>query len=395
MIGLQAEVNIGLLGHVDHGKTSLTQAITGKWTDTHSEELKRGISIRLGYADASIYYCKKCKSYSCSEKCACGSKTTLKRRVSFLDAPGHETLMATVLSASSIMDGAFLLIAANESCPQPQTEEHLMVLNILGIKNIVVIQTKIDLVSKEEALIHYKQIKEFLKGTIAENAPIVPVVANKSINISSVIEAMENFIPTPERDKDAPPLLYVSRSFDVNKPGTSIQKLKGGVFGGSLSSGTLKVGDEIEIRPGLEFNGKINPIVCKVSSLHCDGGPLKEAHPGGLIAVGTTIDPYFTKGDALMGTVIGAPKKLPDTTHILSISYNLIKRDFNNPYIKKGEVLVISVQTTTTIGTISESSKKELTIKLKRPVCVDTGSTVAISRRVSQRWRLSAWGTTK
>ncbi|MEM5781895.1 MAG: GTP-binding protein, partial [Candidatus Aenigmatarchaeota archaeon] len=156
------EINIGTLGHVDHGKSSLVQALTGKWPATHSEELKRGITIKLGYADATVYKCEKCDMLCTSEKCPkCFEKCEPIRTLSFLDAPGHETLMATVLSGASLMDGILFVIAANEKCPQPQTKEHLTVLEIAGIKNIVFVQNKIDLVTKEQALENYKQIKDF------------------------------------------------------------------------------------------------------------------------------------------------------------------------------------------------------------------------------------------
>jgi len=152
------EVNIGMIGHVDHGKTTLTQRLTGKWTDEHSEELKRGISIRLGYADAAFYKCPTCNDpecYSTQKTCPnCKGKTELLRVVSFVDAPGHETLMATMLSGAAIMDGAILVIAANEVCPQPQTREHLMALEIIGAKRIIIVQNKIDLVSEEDAVVN-------------------------------------------------------------------------------------------------------------------------------------------------------------------------------------------------------------------------------------------------
>ena len=147
-------VNIGVVGHVDHGKTTLVYALTGTWTDRHSEEMKRGISIRLGYADATFYKCEKCEgidAYSTKPDCPCGEKGTPFRSISFVDAPGHETLMATMLSGSALMDGAMLVIAANEKCPQPQTKEHLMALELVGIKNIVIVQNKIDVVSQKEA----------------------------------------------------------------------------------------------------------------------------------------------------------------------------------------------------------------------------------------------------
>lgn len=386
-----------MLGHVDHGKTSLTKALTGKWTDTHSEELKRGISIRLGYADANINYCGKCKEYTTSEKCGkCGGKAEFKRRVSFLDAPGHETLMTTVISASSIMDGALLLISASEECPQPQTAEHLMVLNILGIKNIVVVQTKVDLISKEKAKEHYESIREFLKGSVAENAPIIPVVANYGINIGEVARAIEESIPTPDRDVDSPPLLYVSRSFDVNRPGMDVSSLKGGVVGGSLLRGKFSAGDKIEFLPGIDREGKPRPISSTISSLMCEGGALKEAHAGGLIAIGTNLDPSITKGDSLAGCAAGIPGTLPPIVSELGITYSPLERtDFDNPPPKAGEPVVVSVHTSTAVGVVVNYKKGNAAIRLKKPVCVGAGSTVALSRRVGQRWRLCGWGKTK
>ena len=163
---VQPEVNIGLIGHIDHGKTTLVERLSGKWTDTHSEELRRGITIRLGYADFSVYSCKE-HGYNTKKIC---DECKFERKISLIDAPGHESLMATMLAGTAIIDGALLVIAANETCPQPQSKEHLIALEIIGIKNIVIAQNKIDLVSKEEALENYKQIKSFIKGTIAENS---------------------------------------------------------------------------------------------------------------------------------------------------------------------------------------------------------------------------------
>ncbi|MFW9823391.1 MAG: GTP-binding protein, partial [Candidatus Thorarchaeota archaeon] len=146
LIKQQAECNIGLVGHVDHGKTTLVKALTGDWTDRHSEEQERGISIKLGYSNATILYCPACDEYTTAhlvEKkrvkgqprftCQnCKGNLEFKRNISFVDAPGHEILMATMLSGASLMDGACLLIAADEQCPQPQTREHLAALNIAG-----------------------------------------------------------------------------------------------------------------------------------------------------------------------------------------------------------------------------------------------------------------------
>ncbi|MFB6115267.1 MAG: translation initiation factor IF-2 subunit gamma, partial [Candidatus Nanohalobium sp.] len=238
------EANIGLVGHVDHGKTTLTNALSGKWTDEHSEELKKGITIRLGYADVTYY---EDDEGNLNPK---GNGEEV-RTVSLVDAPGHETLMANVLSGAAIMDGAILIIAADEECPQPQTREHLAALDIIGIENIVIVQNKIDLVSEEEAKENYKEIKEFVSGTVAEDAPVIPISAQHEINIDALLEAVDTEIPTPERDFESDPKMLVARSFDINKPGTDPEDIIGGVLGGSLVRGELEEGDEIEMKPGL------------------------------------------------------------------------------------------------------------------------------------------------
>ncbi|NYZ76726.1 translation initiation factor IF-2 subunit gamma [Candidatus Micrarchaeota archaeon] len=394
---MQAEVNIGLLGHVDHGKTTLTYALTGKWTDTHSEEIKRGISIRLGYADAYIYHCPKCNRITLDKKCpGCGGPTEIKRKISFVDAPGHETLMTTVISAASILNGALFLIAANEPCPQPQTLEHMLVLNTTGIRNIIVVQTKVDLVTKEKALENYKQIKEFLKGTAAENAPIVPVSANNRLNLDRLAERIIENIPPPKYEKNAPLRMYVSRSFDINRPGSEIEKLHGGVVGGSIVLGTVKVGDEIEISPGIskKEGAPPEPVFSKVMSLREESDDMQEAGPGGLIAVGTTLDPSITKSDGLVGSIIGRKGEVPKAVNEINIKYTMLKRpDMEVPLLRENEPVVLSVHTYAGVGAITKLAKGKATVRLKRPTIVYNNMNVALSRRVGQRWRLCAWGT--
>ena len=274
----QPEVNIGLVGHVDHGKTTLTQALSGVWTDTHSEERRRGISIKLGYADTAFYKTDSGQYYATGRRPEGGKDvdSELQRVVSFVDAPGHETLMAIMITGASIMDGAMLMVAANETCPQPQTREHLMALEIAGIKNIVIVQNKIDLVTKDRAMESYKEINEFLKGTIAQNAPIIPVSAHHDVNLDVLIEAIEQTIPTPNRQDDERAVMHIARSFDVNRPGTRPAKLTGGVIGGSIVEGAFKEGDEIIIGPGrkIEQGNKTRwePIETTITSMQ--GGVL-------------------------------------------------------------------------------------------------------------------------
>ncbi len=395
------EVNIGLVGHVDHGKTTLTEALSGKWTDTHSEEIKRGITIKLGYADISFYKCGKCKhpqSYSTSPKCLkCFSDCETLRTVSFVDAPGHETLMATVLAGAALMDGALLVIAANEPCPQPQTSEHLVALDIAGIKNIVVVQNKIDTVSKEEAEENYGKIKEFLNGTIAEKAPIIPISAQYRVNIDALIAALEKHIPTPQRDRKKSPKMLVARSFDVNKPGTLIEKLKGGVLGGSLVQGELHTGDKIEVRPGIKIKDHLKPLVTEITGLQKAMKDQKTVTPGGLLGVSTKMDPIITKADALSGSVVGLPGKVPPVWEELSMEINTLKRvvgskeELKVEPLKEGAPLMLTSGTSRTVGEITETGKVSK-IKLKIPICAEKGERVTISRQVMGRWRLVGWG---
>lgn len=392
---MQAEVNIGLLGHVDHGKTTLTKAITGKWTDTHSQEIKRGITIKVGYADVIIYFCEKCKKHSFKDACSCGGKAKFARKISFLDAPGHETLMTTAIAASSIMDGAFFLIAANEQCPQPQTLEHLMVLSALGVKNIIIVQTKVDLVSKEKALESYKQIKEFVKGSPAENSPIIPVSANYGINVDALADAIQAFVPTSKRDGKAKLRMFISRSFDINRPGTPIPKLNGGVLGGSVVSGSVSVGDSVLLTPGIakKEGDAPTPLAFKVVSLMEESEKLETAHPGGLMAIGTTLDPNVSKSDNLIGSVISREGEAPDVVSKIRVKYSLLDRkDMDNIPLKQNELIAITVHTATSVGPIVDLGKGVATIMLKKAVAVDKGMKVAMSRRIGQRWRLSGWG---
>ncbi len=399
-------VNIGVVGHVDHGKTTLVNALTGTWTDRHSEEMKRGISIRLGYADATFYRCEKCEgnnAFSTSPDClVCGGKGTPFRSISFVDAPGHETLMATMLSGSALMDGAMLVIASSEKCPQPQTKEHLMALELVGIKNIVIVQSKIDVVSQKEAINNYLEIKKFIKGTIAENAPIIPVSAQKGINIDALVQALDATIPEPVRDPNAEPVMLIARSFDVNKPGCNWKDVKGGVVGGSLIRGILREGDDIEIRPGrqtqIENRIKWIPITTKVTSINAGSHKVVEATPGGLLGVGTKLDPALTKSDALAGQVLGHEGKLPPVWDKIRCRVTLMERvvgatsEMVIEPLKHSEPLMLSVGTAVTVGVVSNTKKDTIEIQLKRPVCAELGSRIAISRQVGARWRLIGMG---
>ncbi len=402
----QPEMNIGTAGHVDHGKTTLVQALTAVWTAKHSEELKRGMTIKLGYAEGETWYCEGAEPPEAyqpfPENCPEGTVPKLLRKVSYVDAPGHEILMATMLSGAALMDGALLVIAANERCPQPQTREHFVALDIVGVHDLVVVQNKVDVVTPERARESYREIKEFLKGSFAENAPIIPVSALHRVNIDALLMAMEYFLPTPKRDPSKPPLMFIARSFDVNKPGTPVEELRGGVVGGALMQGVLRVGDEIEIAPGIrvEERGRVRyePVVTEVVSLRFGELEVEEARPGGLVAVGTKLDPAITKADNLVGNVVGKPGQVPPVMNTLKIEYKMLERVVGTkelvkvPPMRQREIVMLTVGTAVTLGIITRLTRDEMEVALRRPVVAWDGARVAISRQVMGRWRLVGWG---
>jgi len=385
------ELNVGVVGHIDHGKTTLLSRLTGKFTDTHSEELKRGITIKLGYADITI---SKDKEFNIEGK---GEPV---RYISFIDAPGHEMLMATMLSGAAIIDAAILVIAANEGI-KPQTKEHFMALQSKGIKNIIIVQNKIDLVSQEQALKNYKIIKEFLKGSTVENAPIIPISAQQGVNIDKLLEELTK-IEIPEKDEKSKPVFLVARSFDINKPGTTIKNLKGGVLGGILKKGTLKVGDELEIKPGFmeKTQGKVEfkTIFTKILSLHKGSSSVQEIKPGASISIETALDTTLTKTDSLTGSVVSTKGSLPEITYKLKLKTKLFEnvlgienKDKVQP-IKTPEMLMLSVNTTISVGTVKKINDDEIELELNIPVVALKGDNVGIARNLNKHWRLIGFG---
>ena len=393
----QPEINVGAVGHVDHGKTTLVDALTGEWTDRHSEEVKRGISIKLGYADAAFYRCPNCPEpdcYTISPKCPrCGGKAEFLRAISFVDSPGHETLMATMLSGVALMDGAMLVIAANEHCPQPQTREHLAALRIMNVEKVIAVQNKVDIVSRERAMESYGEIREFLDTNGFRNSPIIPLSAQREWNIDLLIQTMGDYIPTPKRDLSLDFRMPVARSFDINKPGIGIDEIKGGVIGGSIEKGTISIGDEIEFKPE---NGE--RITTSVSSLVAGWRGVDNVRPGGLVGIGTELDPSMAKSDSLVGKVVGKPGTLPGVVSNLSLDVELFdflvggREEARVGPLKPREMLMVTASTTLTVGIVDQVKDREAEITLKRQVCAELGQRTALARRVGSRWRLIGYG---
>lgn len=401
---------IGTAGHVDHGKSTLTQALTGKFPDTYSEELIRGITIKLGYSHLDILYCDGCKFPSsltsnavgkCPEDC---SGTPLHLRCySILDHPGHEILISTMMSGASIIDYGLVVIAADEPVPMPQTREHVTALQLMGVENIIVVQNKIELVSREELVKNYNQIVNFFKEeTNYENPPIIPVSAALGVNIDALLGAILAKFKPKDPDKSGDPLMYIARSFDPNLPGTDPRKMIGGAVGGALVQGTLKVGEEIEIRPGLiTKEGEVIPLYSEVSSIRTDGGhPLEEAYPHALIGVATYLDPIATKADRLAGSVLGKPGRLPEMVRKIIVKdvYMLpkivgAKVEIKNEPIRKNDILMVIVGTNINFGKVIDVHDGNLELILSRPIAFPKDERVGLGRQIEREWRLIGKGT--
>ncbi|KAJ8531099.1 hypothetical protein K7X08_025830 [Anisodus acutangulus] len=333
-------------------------------------------------------------------------KMKLLRHVSFVDYPGHEILMTRMLSGATIMDGALLLIAANESCPQPQTLEHLSAVDILKLQNLIILQNKVDLIKEGQARDQYKAIREFLKGTVAEGAPVVPVSSQLNYNIDAVCKYIGK-IPIPKRDFVSPPHMVAVRSFDVNKPGCGIDDMKGGVVGGTITKGILKVNQMVELRPGIIDKDADGKTICKsiysrIMSLFAEQNKLHFAVPGGLIGVGTSMDPALSGSDMLVGQVLGNVGTLPEVyiklkirkikllRRLVGVEKNDSGKQVSN--LVKGEVLMLNILSMTTWAKIITVRKNCATLQLTAPACTGLDEKVVLSRRVGGHWRLIGWG---
>eukprot|EP00916_Digyalum_oweni_P018982 GHVL01031674.1.p1 GENE.GHVL01031674.1~~GHVL01031674.1.p1 ORF type:complete len:455 (+),score=66.76 GHVL01031674.1:1284-2648(+) len=423
VIASQATINFGTIGHVAHGKSTVVKALSGIHTIRFKHEKERNITIKLGYANAKIWKCVDCPAPQCyfstgsaithgdpESLCKyCEKQAELKRHISFVDCPGHDILMATMLNGAAVMDAALLLVSANESCPQPQTSEHLAAVDSMRLKHMLILQNKIELVPAAQAQAQYEDIRKFVAGTAADGAPIVPISAVLRYNIDVICEYICTQIPVPVRNFAIEPRMMVIRSFDVNKPGQDVDFLKGGVAGGSIVRGLLKVGDDIEVRPGVVYKDndgitRCTPIKSRIVSLFAENNDLAFAVPGGLIGVGTEIDPALTRSDRLVGQVLGRPGALPSVFITIEVSYYLLLRllgvkssseekQTKVAKLEKEEFLLVNVGSLSSGGRVTKVASHMARLALQTPVCTEVGDKIALSRRVDKHWRLIGWGT--
>lgn len=239
----------------------------------------------------------------------------------------------------------------------------------MKLEHIIVLQNKIDIVIKDKHAVtqQYEAIKKSLSSGTGATAPIIPISAQLKFNIDIVVDYLCR-IPIPERQFTCPPYMIVIRSFDVNKPGEDAETLKGGVAGGTILKGCLRVGDEIAIRPGYisrsTSTGQTNwvEIKSRITSLKADENHLMYAVPGGLIAVGMKVDPQFTRSDNMVGHIIGYPEEMPQVFIEIDVQTTFLKRIVGSKEesgkaskidnIKEGETLLINIGSTSCGGTV-------------------------------------------
>ena len=402
----QAVLNVGCIGHVSNGKSTLVRQMTGIKTQKFKSEKERNCTINVGYGNCKIFYNEESDEYKFTgsdkmdENDSKGNKMDLIHHISFVDCPGHENYMSNMLCGASVIDMAFLVEAANaEIVPQPQTLEHFIAIQHTEVDDIVVIQNKCDLVKREHILTNKSQIEDFIDDIIDSELPIIPLIAQSGDNIEYVGQYLSNKLVNYKKDINLPLQMNIIRTFDVNKPNIALDNLIGGVLGGSIAQGMLKNDEIIQISPGIcsenkDGSWKVEPLFTRVKSINSEKNSMDYAIPGGLIGVGTTIDPAYTKGNKLTGQIITNPgKNLPITSNI-TVKYSSFRRVgkisktlSNNEVVKVG---IISNHVSATV--INWDKKKKLIqLQLAMPTCINDSS-VSIMKKMDKSFKIFSVG---
>jgi len=396
----QPTINVGVIGSVSDGKTTITEKLTDVKTQKHSSETKNNITIKLGYANVKIYKCNTCSPPSCYQPFAssvydancklCNEKMILVKHISIVDSPGHNTLMTTMLNGTSIMDTSILVEAINNKpMPASQTEEHIIASNIVGLHNTLICINKMDLVAQNNAKNIINGFKQYLIDKNYDrfiNSPIIPIIANHNINIDIICHYLAN-IEQPIRDMGVTDIkLIIVRSFNVNKPDVSIKELKGGVIGGTILKGKLKLNDKIILYPGIIEKNNENdskndsknenkhkwtymPIKSTIISIHSENNSLQYAIPGGLLGVQLTIDPSLTAKDALIGNILTYQD---NNNYKIYESIDVTIELNTNISLQKNDAIIInSNAATTNANVVSIKGKKARLRLIDKPLCVD------------------------
>jgi translation initiation factor 2 subunit 3 len=405
----QPVTNFGMLGHVANGKSTIVKNISGEATQRHSDEKIKNITIKLGYANAKIYQCPKCPKPECYQstssaiyehRCVlCAEPCDLKRHVSFVDCPGHHLLMSTMLGGACVMNYAILVESAtNDKIPELQTMEHFEIAQEAQIPISFVCLNKLDLMIKNKNKVPdiIERIENFVQsyGEKENKVPVIPVSGTHDINIDVVLEYIAN-IPIPKKDLTKDFKMLVIRSFNINKERIPINELKGGVIGGSLMVGMIDLNDEVIIYPGYTKKNPVNsskvwtcvPLKTRALSIHSGKNSLNYAIPGGLIGIQLDIDPSFTGDDRLTGNVIyNKNRQNVKVYEEITLKYKKLTRkltEYITEYSKKFDVkdiIQININSNNVLSKIKSITKESIELVLDKPICLELGETVTISK---------------
>lgn len=407
----QADRVIGVIGSVSNGKSTIVKTLTNIVTQRHKKEKESNKTIRVGYANAKFFKCISCPAPQCYQstesyvnECVCkhcGNLCEFKTHTSFTDVPGHNIFMETMLNGTCAMDYAIMIESCeNEQIPSQQTIEHYNILRRKGIKTIAVCLNKVDQMSKSPKKV--KKLMENLRQFIFQNEGheviVIPVSGTMNCNIDILMEYICK-TPLPEKDVTSNPKLFAIRSFNVNLPRTQISQIKGGVMGGCLQRGTLRVGDELILSPCYPtkivktqnetntenndsyINWTYSNISCKVLSIDSEKVELDYAIPGGLIGVQLNIDPALTASDGMVGNVLfkECEKEKYKVYEGVKIAYEPIK----NVELTVGSVLQINSNANNVKCTIFDLDDKFLKLELEKPICVEVNDLVTVSMSIA------------
>jgi translation initiation factor 2 subunit 3 len=391
----QPIINIGCLGSVSDGKSTLVRVLTNTKTQKYKSEKVRNITIKQGYGNMKMWYDYDNKQFYTTDSTfdtfiTDDGECKLVNHLSFVDCPGHQELIQTMLSSISLMDGAIVVIAVDQPLnKKPQLIQHLAAAK-LGKLPIIICLNKIDLVKQEVLLERKRELDELLLDFGIEPLIIIPTSFNRKINFDVLLLSIMTFFnPINYLKKTSESSLFqISRTFDINKPGTNWDEVVGGVVGGSLMSGKFKIGDEIEIRPGYvsKANGKFvsTPIKTTVLSIKTDNNDLEEIIPGGLTGIRTDLDTFYCKNDALAGNIIGLVGSVPSVFIKLTIDSKIVNLFGTtwNPTINDDVVLQIGTRSVN--ATLIKMNESKMTFELNKPTCIKNEQHIVICKNVDK-----------
>lgn len=385
----QPIVRIGMLGSVSHGKSTFINKVTGIKTQKHSSEKTRNITIKQGYANMKLWL--DGDDYYTDSNGIPDDEWKLVNHISFIDCPGHQEYIDVMLSSVNMMDGVIVVVAADQPLSHnPQLIQHLAAVQLYGIQKIIVCMNKIDLMERHIVNERKEELDNMLEEFEIKPYVIIPTSFNKLIGIKYVLKSiMELFKPEDYlKNVDMKPLFRTSRSFDINKPGSDWMEMNGGVVGGTLFSGMLKVGDTIEIRPGQVSKSKdkivCQPFITTIKSIRTDTTELEHIIPGGLIGIGTELDPFYCKNNNMCGNVVGYPGHMPNVYNNININGNIVTTFGANWQPKKNDMVELSIGTKMCDAKLLNYKNGVFNFELTKPVCIEDNMMIVICKKIDK-----------